>query len=413
MSKKKGILIIVNLDTRGEEFKFVRDLIEKRGHRPILLDFSMEREPPFSGDISCEEVAARGGLNISEVREYYKKERKIATDNQIKGAILIAQDLLQKGEIDGVLGVGGATSSWVSTSVMRKLPFGMPKLMASSVASQPRYVSKCVGTQDITTHHTVVDILGMNPILRCQSINAVGAICGMVEMTQGLNIAVDKPLVAMTSFGLAEMCVQTALGFLKDAGFIPVPYHAQGTGDRAMDEMVRQGIFSGVIDVVTRGIGEEMFDGNCAAGMDRILAASESGIPQVITPSGLDMLSYGGRKDFAQLVKSRPHVVIDDLRIEVRTTPEELKKIARVIAERLNKATAPFKVLIPLKGWSSLDMEGCALYDPHADAVFAEELRKRLNKKEAIEEVNLHLYTPEFARKLVDEFVRVFEESKQ
>ena len=303
MAREKTILIIANLDTRREEFILVKDLIKKRGHRAILLDFSMEREPPFAGDITCEEVAERGGLNINEVREYYKKDRKIATENQIKGATLIAQELLERGEIDGVLGVGGGTALLVSSSVMRTLPIGMPKLIASPMAAMPRWVDQCVGTRDITMHHTIVDIVEMNPILRSQIINAVGAICGMVEITEGPNISIDKPLIAISSCGYAEICIEAAIGFLRDAGFIAVPCHAAGKGDRAMDEMIRQGIFSGVIDVSTRGLGEEVCKGNCAAGPDRILAASESGIPQVVSTCGLEMISMAAREELEELKK--------------------------------------------------------------------------------------------------------------
>lgn len=413
MAEKKTILIIANLDARGEDFAFVKDMIEKKGHRAILLDFSMEEEPAFAGDITCEEVAERGGLKIDEVRKYYKKQRKVATDNQVKGATLIAQELLERGEIDGVFGVGGGTSLLVSSSVMKKLPFGLPKLIASPAAALPRWVNRCVGTRDITMHHTVVDIVEMNPVLRSQIINAVGAICGMVELTDGGKTSVDKPLIAVSSFGFAEMCIQPTIGLLKEAGFVAVPCHAQGKGDTAMDEMIREGMFSGVIDVVTRGLGEEMFHGNCASGTDRILAASESGIPQVVSTSGLEQLSYAGRAELDEMLKTRAHVVIDEMRVQVRATPEELRAMGRSVAERLNRATAPFTVLIPLKGWSNLDMEGLALYDPDGNAAFTEELKKWINKKEAVKEVDLHLYTPEFARLLVDEFVEIYEEHKK
>lgn len=413
MADEKTILIIANLDTRGEDFVFVKELIEKKGHRAVLLDFSMEKEPAFPGDITCEEVAERGGLHIDEVRKYYKTKRKVATDNQINGAALITQDLLAKGEIDGVLAVGGGTSLLVASSVMRRLPLGMPKLIASPMAASARWVDECVGTKDITMHNAIVDVIEMNPILRSQVLNAVGAICGMVEMSEGPNIIFDKPPVAISSFGFAEVCIQSAVNFLKEAGFTAVPCHAQGKGDRAMDEMIRQGMFSGVIDAVPRGLGEQMFKGNCAGGEDRILAASECGIPQVVSTCGLEQLSWAARPDLAEVLKKRKHIVIDEMRVQIRVFPEELREIARAVAERLNRATAPFKVVIPLKGWSSLDKEGRPLYDPEGNAAFTEELKKRIHRKEAVKEVDLHLYTPEFARILVDEFVAIFDEYKK
>jgi uncharacterized protein (UPF0261 family) len=413
MGRKKGILIICNLDTRGEDIQMVKEIIEDKGHRAILLDFSMEEPPPFPGDIPCEEVAKRGGLPIEKVREYYRVNRDVATENQIKGAVAVAQDLMDRGEIDGAFGVGGGTATLVATSVMKKLPFGMPKVMASPMAAHPRYVGQYVGTRDLTMHHTVLDVVKMNPLLKAQVINAVGAICGMVEVTEGPHISFDKPVVAITSFGPAEMCVQTALGLLEDAGFVPVPCHAQGRGDRAMEDMIRDGLFHGVVDVVTAGIVEYLFDGNRNPGPDRLMAASEAGIPQVLAPCGLDHLSYGSRKDKEEIIKGRPHFVMDELRIQVRTTAEELVQAADVIAERLNNARGPFKFLIPLRGWSSIDMEGRPCYDLEADAAFTARLKEKIAKKEAIEEVDLHLYTPEFAKKMVDEFKKIFEEHKR
>ena len=405
---KKGIVIICNLDTRGEDIVFVKDLIAGRGHTPILLDFSMEEPPPFAGDITCEEVAARGGLPIATVREYYRSNRDAATNNQIKGAAAIVDDLMKQGKVHGVIGIGGGTSTLVSTSIMKQLPFGMPKLMASPMAAHPAYIDKYVGTRDITMHHTVLDIVKMNPLLKAQITNAVGAICGMVEMTQGTDFVFDKPVVAVSSFGFGEMAVQTALGLLEDAGFIPIVCHAQGKGDKAMEEMIRDGAFHGVLDIRIGGVMENLYGGNRDPGPDRLMAAVRRGIPAVLAPCGLDILSYGGRPDKLEATKDRTQYVQDALRVQVRTTEAELRHAADVIAERLNQATGPFTFMVPLKGWSSLDKEGRPIYDPVADAAFVARLKEKLNNKDAVKEVDLHLYTPEFAAAAVNEFARLF-----
>jgi uncharacterized protein (UPF0261 family) len=248
--------------------------------------------------------------------------------------------------------------------------------------------------------------------LKTQLINAVGAICGMVEMSPGWKVEFDQPVVAVTSFGFAERSVEPAIHFLRDRGYIPVPCHAQGRGDRAMDELIRDGWFSGVIDLVTRGIVETLLDGNCAAGEDRVLAASEAGIPQVIAPSGLDMLSVGGRPELLKKYEGRAQAVIDKLRIEVRTNSEELQQAARIMADRLNISKAPSAVLIPLKGWSSLDREGAALYDPAANQAFVATLKENLNDAIPVEEVDLHLNTPEFGEKAVELFDRLYQQAQ-
>ena len=412
MIPKKGIVIVCNLDTRGEDIVFVKQLIADRGHEAILLDFSMEEPPPFPGDIRTEEVAARGGLPIEAVREKYRCERNVATDNQIRGAVAIVEELVAQGRVHGIFGIGGGTATLVATSIMQRLPFGMPKLMASPMAAHPAYIDKYVGTRDITMHHTVLDIVKMNPLLRAQIVNAVGAICGMVEMTQGPNIVFDRPCVAISSFSFGEMAVQAALAMLEEAGFTPVVCHAQGKGDRAMEEMIRDGAFHGVIDLCIGGVVEHLFKGNRDPGPDRVMAAVETGIPMVLAPCGLDILSYGGRPDMLAQTAERAQFVQDTLRVQVRTSAAELVQAADVIAGRLNRARGPWSFLIPLKGWSSLDREGRPIHDPAADAAFVARLKQKLDEPGRVREVDLHLYTPEFARVAVDEFLRVFRAAK-
>jgi uncharacterized protein (UPF0261 family) len=296
----------------------------------------------------------------------------------------------------------------VATSIMKRLPFGVPKLMASPMAAHPAYIDKYVGTRDITMHHTVLDIVKMNPLLKAQIINAVGAICGMVEMTQGTDIRFEKPCIAVSSFGFGEMAVQSALGMLEDAGFTPIVCHAQGKGDRAMEEMIRDGAFRGVLDICIGGVIEHLFKGNRDPGPDRLLAAVETGIPMVLAPCGLDILSYGGRADMLERTRDRVQYVQDALRVQVRTSADELRQAADVIAERLNRAVGPWTFLVPTQGWSSLDKAGRPIHDPAADAAFVARLKERLAEPGRVREADLHLYTPEFARVAVDEFVRLY-----
>lgn len=412
-ARKKTIAIICNLDTRGEEIIFVKDLIRTRGHMPILIDFSMEEPPIARGDVTCEEVARRGGLPIETVRELYRTNREAATNNQIAGVTAIVGDLLTEKRLDGVIGIGGATSTLVSTAVMQRLPFGLPKVMATPMAGHPRYAEIGVGTRDVTMHNTVFDIVKMNPLLQAQIINAVGAICGMVEMTRGTDFRLDRPVIAISSFGFAEMAVQAAVGMLEAKGFIPVVCHAQGKGDRAMEEMVGDGMFQGLLDFCTGGIVEHLCVGNRDPGPDRLKAAARRGIPAVLAPCGLDFLSYGGRKDKLAETEGRARYVQDGVRIQVRTTKAEMEAAADVFAERLNASNAPFTFFNPLRGWSSIDREGRPMYDPETDAAFFSRLRDKIIRKDAVKDVDLNLYTEEFARVMVDEFIRLYSENEQ
>jgi uncharacterized protein (UPF0261 family) len=208
------------------------------------------------------------------------------------------------------------------------------------------------------------------------------------------------------------MAVQAALGMLEEAGFTPIVCHAQGKGDKAMEEMIRDGAFHGVLDICIGGVMEHLFKGNRDPGPDRLMAAVETGIPMVLAPCGLDILSYGGRLDMLAQTKDRVQYVQDALRVQVRTTAGELRQAADVIAERLNRARGPWTFLIPLRGWSSLDKEGRSIYDPAADAAFVARLKEKLTDRGRVREVDLHLYTPEFARVAVDEFLRLFKLAK-
>jgi uncharacterized protein (UPF0261 family) len=196
---------------------------------------------------------------------------------------------------------------------------------------------------------------------------------------------------------------------LETAGFTPIVCHAQGKGDRAMEEMIRDGAFHGVLDLCIGGVMEHLFKGNRDPGPDRLMAAVDTGIPMVLAPCGLDILSYGGRTDMLEKTKDRPQYVQDALRVQVRTIADELRQAAEVIAERLNRARGPWTFLVPLQGWSSLDKAGRPIFDPVADAAFVARLKEKLADRGRVKEVDLHLYTPEFARVAVDEFVRLYE----
>ncbi len=406
---QRSIVIICNLDTRGEDILFVKELIRKRGHTPILIDFSMEAQPAVDGDVTCGEVAHRGGLPIAEVRRLYQTDRERATNNQIAGIAAIIDDLRAHNRVHGVLGIGGATSALVATSVMQKLPFGLPKVMASPIAGHPQYIRRLVGTHDIQMHNTILDVVRMNPLLKVQIANAVGAICGMVEMGGRTDFHIERPLVAVSSFGFAEMAVQAAVMMLEKGGFQPVVFHAQGVGDRAMEEMIAEGLFAGALDLCTGGVIENLYAGNRDPGPGRLTAAARRGIPVVLAPCGLDMLSLGGRSERLEAVKGRARYVQDVMRVQVRTAPKELEQAADVIGERLNAARGPFVFLIPTQGWSSLDREGQPMRDRVADDAFVTRLRQKLHNRGAIKEVELHLYSTEFARVAVDEFTRMYE----
>jgi len=414
-----NIVIVSTLDTKAEETSFLKELIEQRGHNAILVDAGMGGEPAIPADISAEEVAKAGGGDIKEMRA--SRETGKLTPIMIKGAIEKIKELDAEGKVDGILSFGGASNTTVGTSVMKAFPFGVPKFMLSSTAAMPAYAAKYIGTSDIAMMHSVLDIAGLNDLVKDALRRAAGAIVGMVESGPPITAEAlkgrDKPLIAITEFKFAEGAGHIAMELLKEKGYEPIAIHAQGIGDRAMEELIAQGIFDGVLDLVPAGVSEEWIGGNRAAGPNRLEAAGARGIPQVVSPCGFEMISCGplSRRDAgdplwtSRNLAQRKMFFPDEFRLQIRTNAEEVKETARIVAEKLNKSKGPVKFFIPTQGWSVLSIEGADLYDPETDQVFAPELRKYLKPEIEVEEIDAHLNTQEFATAAVqalDEMMR-------
>jgi uncharacterized protein (UPF0261 family) len=419
---KKTIVIVSTLDTKGSEAAFLKKLIQERGHRVILLDTNTGGEPTLRPDISSEEVAKAAGAEIEQLRKM--KETGKAYGIMIEGAIKKAKTLLEKGELDGMISFGGASNTAMATTIMKSLPFGIAKVMVSSTAAMPAYAGGYFGTKDIAILHSVVDIAGLNPLVRDVLQRAAGMICGMVEMGEGpaiLSREKKKDLIALTEFKFSEECSSHVRHLLEERGLEVIPFHAQGISDRAMEELIEEGFFQGVVDIVPAGVGEELLGGNRAAGPRRLEGAGKMGIPQIITPCGFDMLSCGPlerreREDplwVSRGLKKRKLFIPDAFRVQARTTPQELKEVAREVAKKLNKAKGPVMAVIPLRGWSSLDKEGMPLYDPEADKAFVQELKTQLVPRISLIELDLHLNTREFAQEAVNRFLNLYEGSKK
>ena len=403
----KHIVILSSLDTKGQEAKYLKDLIEAQGFKPILIDTSIGGEATLQPDISSEEVARLGGGNIQEIRA--SRNTGQITPIMIKGASTKVQELLAKNLLDGIIAFGGASNTTSATSVMKALPFGIPKLMVSSTASMPAYAAKYIGTKDITMMHSVVDISGINDLTKAVLERAAGGICGMAAASAGpVKPVSTSPLIAMTTFKFAEECGQHAMAILEKKGYTVIPFHAQGIGDSAMEELVEQGLFQGVLDLVPAGVIEELLGGNRAAGPNRLESAGKAGIPQVYTPCGFDMLSCGplGRREkgdplwTALDLAKRKIFIPDEFRVQARTSGDEVRKVADVVARKLNTSKGPVKFFIPTQGWSSLSTQGADLYEPVTDALFAPALKKGLRPGIEVSELPVELNSPEFAEAL-------------
>jgi len=398
---RRTILLVGTLDTKGEEYGYVRDLIRARGHEVLILDLGVLGEPQIAPDIGADVVARAGGSTLEELRA--RRDRGTAVDVMLAGAREIVARLYKEGRFHGVLGLGGGGGTAMVSAAMRVLPVGVPKVLVSTMMSGN--TAPYVDIKDITMMYSVVDIAGLNPLLRRVLANAAGAICGMVE--QEVPEVESRPMIAATMFGVTTPCVTAARRLLESAGYDVMVFHATGSGGRAMEGLIDDGYFAGVLDVTTTEWCDEVVGGVLSAGPDRLSAAGRKGIPQVVSVGALDMVNFGPMDTVPEKFRGRnlyrhnPSVTL------MRTTPAECEEIGRRIAAQLNKAQGPVVLVLPLRGVSMIDAEGQPFHDPEADRVLFDTLRGHVGPNVRVVEVDAHINDPEFAQVLVDELLRI------
>jgi uncharacterized protein (UPF0261 family) len=410
-----AIAVVGMLDEREEGLRIIKEHVERRGHKAILIDITMGTgaiTSSLQAEISCEDLAQAGGTTINAIKEMLAKERDKATSTMATGLGKRLVELYQAGELEGIIAVGGMTGTFITLSAMRQLPFGMPKLLISSVAAMPAYAKKLAeyfGVRDITVMHSVVDTVGLNPLVRNLMVNGAGAICGMVEELEPSPEA-EKPSVAITEFGFCDKGAHYVRELLEEDYNI-ISFHATGLGEKAAVDLVSQGLFEAFIDLVPAGYSEYLFGGNRAAGPDRLDAGCKLGKPYIISPCGFDMISCGPiqRKDegdplwVSRKLAERKLLIQDAMRVQARTSREEIHTIAQAVAEKLNRHEDKklVKFVIPTQGFSSVSVKGGALYDPDLDRAFIDKLRENLDPEIEIIEVDTHINTREFGRSVV------------
>jgi len=373
----------------------VRDRLRARGHDVLLMDLGILADPAIDENITAAEVARAGGGDLAALRK--TADRGAAIEAMLAGARVLVPELYASGRFAGVLGMGGGGGTSMITAAMRALPVGVPKVMVSTMASGD--TSPYVDVRDITMMYPVVDIAGLNPLSRRILANAAGAVAGMVEEKAPAEEG-GRPLVAATMFGVTTPCVTAVRERLERKGYDVLVFHATGSGGRAMEGLIEDGYFRGVVDVTTTEWCDEVVGGVLSAGPDRLSAAGRRGIPQVVSVGALDMVNFGPPETVPakfrgrRLYRHNPSVTL------MRTSPEECEEIGRRIAGQLTRAQGPTVLMLPLRGVSMIDAPGQPFHDPEADAALFASLRKHAGINVEIVEIDAHINDPEFASAL-------------
>ena len=402
---QKAVLIISTLDTKGVETLYLRDKIASLGVTPLLMDISMRGKGTSPADITPAQVAEAGGSSLEEIQT--SRERSKITNITIKGASKIAGGLFSEGKLDGVIAMGGSTGSLMATEVMRSLPFGVPKLMISSTAALPGLSTRYIGTGDIILFHSVIEISGVTDLLKNVMDRAACALSGMVQGEVTSSRAETGKAIAMTMLGPCEQCASSVRKILEGSGYQVTGFSAAGISDRAMEEMMVAGLFQGVIDLAPGGVGEHLFGFMRDAGPHRMEAAGNAGAPQIISTCSVNHMTPSKRK-YKPEYHDRPKYDLDKLRTWIRLSADELKQVAGAFAEKLNRAKGPVCVMLPLKGWSSVDYPGNATFNPEEDRVFNAVLREKLNPDITVMEVDANMEDPAFAEAVAKAALKIF-----
>jgi uncharacterized protein (UPF0261 family) len=393
------VFLVATLDTKGAEAEFVRQELQAHGAQVCLVDVGCIGTPEVEADVTREEVFAAAGTSLEAM--VAGGDRGEAVTHAAQGAKRVVLDAFDRGECSGVLSLGGSAGTTIGTTCMRALPLGVPKLMVSTLASGQ--VRPYVGDKDILMMNSVVDILGVNRVSRLVLSQAARAMAGLVTLRAPEASGEDRPLVAATMFGVTTLCVERAREVLEEAGYEVIVFHATGTGGQAMESLIREGVVSGVLDITTTELADELVGGMLSAGPERLTAAGELGVPQVVSVGALDMVNFHARDTVPAEFDSRLFYRHNENVTLMRTTPEENRSLGDEIGRKVAAASGPAAIFLPLRGVSAIDRAG----EPFDDEAARSALFEGVRGHEAADrtELDLHLNDPAFAEAAAEKLI--------
>jgi len=388
------VLVAGTLDTKGDELRYIRDLIRAAGLPVRLVDLSTTNG--HSGaDIPAHQIAAfhpRGSAGV------FTGDRGQSVTGMTEA---FRRWMIRQTGVAGIISAGGSGGTAIVAPAMRELAIGIPKLIVSTVASGE--VSKYLGPSDIMLMPSVADVQGLNAITEEVLGNAAQALIGMVSARRAAKASrASKPAIGLTMFGVTTPCVQQVTKLLSPTNECLV-FHATGMGGQAMEALVDAGKIAGVIDISTTEVCDLLFGGVFPATEDRFGAIIRTRIPYVGSVGALDMVNFGVPHTVPEryagrlLYRHNPQVTL------MRTTPDECTQMGHWIGERLNRMEGQVRFFLPEGGVSALDAPGQPFNDPAARSALFSALVASVRQTSSRQLIQLpyHINAPEFAAALV------------
>lgn len=405
------VLLIGTLDTKGHEIAYLRERLRGLGYGALVLDSGILGEPlGCEPDITRAEVARVAGYEIDALRTI--GTRGAAVERMIVGVERLAVELFAAGRFQGLICLGGAEGAVLGAAAAKALPIGVPKIIVSPIASGQRRFGPLIGRRDVMVIHSLIDILGINPISRTVFDNVVAAMAGM--LTHGHTLAQDvevesgqhRPYVAATMLGNTTKGMMVVKDLLAARGYETVIFHSNGVGGPIMEELMAQNMFAGVIDYTLNELSEPLLNGFQSA-PERLEQAGALHLPQVVVPGCVDFACHGPRQAVPEALRDRPAYYHNPEFTLIRLNRDEQTQVGHTIARKLNAARGPVRVLIPLGGISVPDVPGGAFYDPDASQAFRDALCGDLRADIPVQLVDAHINDAAFAARVAETFLEV------
>ena len=404
----KRVVIIGTLDTKGPEIAYLRDRLQALGLETAVVDSGILGEPigislEAGRDISRAEAARYAGTTIDALRNAGSRGK--AVEGMRTALKKLTLEFFSQGKLDAIVSMGGAEGAVMGAAAMMQLPVGVPKVLVSPIASGKHYFDPMVGTSDIMVVHSIVDILGLNPIATTIFDNVAAALKGLVEHGHKLPEPVPgEKYVAVTMLGNTTKAVMALKDRLAEHGYEAVIFHSNGVGGRAMEELAETGHFVGVIDFTTNETFDPMTGGIHDGGPDRLKRIGLLGLPQVVVPGCIDFCVFHAGA-IPPALQGRPVYDHNPEYTLVRATHAEMVALGRLFAERLNLTKGPLRIAVPTQGLSIPNVPGGPFWNPEADAAFLETLRGGIRKDIPIFSYERHVNDPQFGVEVADLFI--------
>lgn len=408
----KNVVIIGTLDTKGPEIAYLRDRLQALGLGTTVIDSGILGEPlGIVPDIDRRTAATYAGTTIEALRNAGSRGRAVARMREALKKLTL--ELYKAGKLDAAVSMGGAEGAVMGAAAMMVLPVGLPKVLVSPIASGYHFFEPLVGTRDMMVVHSVVDILGLNPIACTIFDNVAAALKGMLEYGRNLpEPGEDARYVAVTMLGNTTKAVMAAKELLAEHGYEAVIFHSNGVGGPAMEELAEAGQFVGVIDFTTNEIYDPLVGGIHDGGPDRLKRIGLLGLPQVVVPGCIDF-SVWNAGTIPEALNGRPIYDHNPEFTLVRASHEEMVQLGHIFSERLNLAQGPVVVAVPTQGLSIPNVPGGPFWNPEADADFLKTVEEAIRADIPVKTFGNHVNDPEFGRQVAQLFIDLMERGKE